>query len=67
MNSDSCVMIVQPFTKELVECQIHNGNNLVDVFVLKSGQEKLIKLKDGEVITLSKVMRRVPKDHVEVH
>tara|TARA_R110000787_G_scaffold24841_2_gene69971 strand:+ start:323 stop:526 length:204 start_codon:yes stop_codon:yes gene_type:complete len=65
-SDDKCTLIIQAFTKEKVEVQTRNGNNLVDVFCIHNGEEKLVELKGTETITINRVLRRVPKDHVEV-
>jgi hypothetical protein len=63
---DKCTLIIQAFTTEKVEIETRNGTNLVDVFCIHNGEEKLVELKATETITINRVLRRLPKDHVEV-
>jgi hypothetical protein len=65
MNADKCTLIIQAFTTERVEVQVNNGNNLVDVFSISNGEEKLVEMGAAETITMSRVLRRTPKDHIE--
>jgi|VirMetMinimDraft_7_1064189.scaffolds.fasta_scaffold24662_5 hypothetical protein len=58
-------VIIQAFSDHKVEVQVHNGTNLVDCFCINNGEEKLLELADGESASMTKVLKRVPKDHVE--
>jgi len=65
-SNDKCSLIIQAFTNEKVEVETRDGNNLVDVFCIHNGQEKLVELKGTQTITINRVIRKLPKDHVEV-
>lgn len=65
MKKHDCTLLIQAFTLDKVEVQIHNGNNLVDVFGISNGEEKLVMLGSSETITMTRVLKTVPKDHVE--
>ena len=62
---DRTTVIIQAFSKDKVEVQVRNGNNLVDCFCINNGEEKLVELADGDSVSMTKVLKRVPKDHVE--
>lgn len=64
---DKCTLIIQAFTKDKVEVQVRDGNNLTDVFCISNGEEKLTEVLETEVVTITRVGRRKPKDHAEVH
>jgi hypothetical protein len=62
---DRTTVIIQAFSKDKVEVQVRNGTNLVDCFCINNGEEKLVELADGDSVSMTKVLKRVPKDHVE--
>mgnify|MGYP003671058476 FL=1 len=62
---DRTTVIIQAFSKDKVEVQVRNGNNLVDCFCINNGEEKLVELADVDSVSMTKVLKRVPKDHVE--
>tara|TARA_R110000823_G_scaffold263978_1_gene384208 strand:+ start:470 stop:664 length:195 start_codon:yes stop_codon:yes gene_type:complete len=62
---DRTTVIIQAFSKDKVEVQVRNGNNLVDCFCINNGEEKLVELADGDSVSMTKVLKRVPKDHIE--
>lgn len=65
MNSDKCTLLIQAFTHDKVEVQVNNGTNLVDVFSITNGEEKMVEMNAYETITLHRVLKKIPKDHVE--
>ena len=65
MNSDKCTLLIQAFTHDKVEVQINNGTNLVDVFSITNGEEKMVEMRTSDTITMHRVLKRIPKDHAE--
>jgi hypothetical protein len=64
--NDKCTLIIQAFTSEKVEIETRDGTNLVDIFCIRNGEEKMVELHGTQTITINRVLRNLPKDHVEV-
>jgi len=48
-------VVIQAFTFGNVQIMIHDGNNLVNTFLLRNGEEKLFKLPKSHTITMNQV------------